>query len=122
MPPRPSRSNAAAPTTPPADGASPWLSGALGEVGIGVARTDTFLGSRYRRIAKRRGKRRALVAVSNSVLTIAWHPLSDPDAHFHDLGAGFYESRLNKDRRTRTLMRQLEQLTGQQVTLGAAVA
>jgi transposase len=101
---------------------NPWLSGALGEIGIGVARTDTFLGSRYRRIAKRRGKRRALVAVGNSVLTIVWHLLSDPDARFHDLGADFYESRLNKDRRTRTLTRQLEQLTGQQVTLGAAAA
>ncbi|WP_031173025.1 IS110 family transposase [Streptosporangium roseum] len=101
---------------------NPWLSGALGEIGIGVARTETFLGSRYRRIAKRRGKRRALVAVGNSVLTIAWHLLSDPDARFHDLGADFYESRLNKDRRTRTLMRQLEQLTGQRVTLGAAAA
>ncbi|GAA3408232.1 hypothetical protein [Streptosporangium vulgare] len=38
-----------------------------------------------------------MVAVGNSVLTIAWHLLSDPDARFHDLGAGFYESRLNKD-------------------------
>jgi hypothetical protein len=37
-----------------------------------------FLGERYRRIAKRRGKQRALVAVGNSVLTIVWHPLADP--------------------------------------------
>ncbi|MEU6722051.1 IS110 family transposase [Nonomuraea sp. NPDC046802] len=97
---------------------NPWLSGALGEIGIATSRTDTFLGSRYRRIAKRRGKRRALVAVGNSVLTIVWHLLSNPDARFHDLGPGFYESRINKERQTRNLMRQLEQLTGRPVVLG----
>ncbi|NBE98009.1 IS110 family transposase [Nonomuraea sp. KC401] len=99
-----------------------WLSGALGEIGIATSRTDTFLGARYRRIAKRRGKRRALVAVGNSVLTIAWHLLSDPDARFNDLGPGFYESRINKERQTRNLMRQLEQLTGRPVVLGDAAA
>ncbi|MFI6744474.1 IS110 family transposase [Nonomuraea sp. NPDC050451] len=99
---------------------NPWLSGALGEIGIATSRTDTFLGARYRRIAKRRGKRRALVAVGNSVLTIAWHLLSDPDARFHDLAPGFYESRINKERQTRNLMRQLEQLTGRPVVLGDA--
>lgn len=101
---------------------NPWLSGALGEIGIATTRTATFLGSRYRRIAKRRGKRRALVAVGNSVLTIAWHLLSDPDARFQDLGPDFHQSRLNKDRQTRNLMRQLEQLTGRQVVLGDAAA
>jgi len=101
---------------------NPWLSGALGEIGIATSRTATFLGARYRRIAKRRGKRRALVAVGNSVLTIAWHLLSDPEERFHDLGPGFYESRHNKERQTRNLMRQLEQLTGRPVLLGEAAA
>lgn len=101
---------------------NPWLSGALGEVGIATTRTATFLGARYRRIAKRRGKRRALVAVGNSVLTIAWHLLSDPNARFHDLGPGFYESRRSKEHRTRRLMRELEQLTGHHVVLGDATA
>ena len=58
-----------------------------------LARTDTFLGDRYRRLARRRGKKRAIVAVGNSVLTIVWHLLSDPDAHYHDLGPDYYESR-----------------------------
>jgi transposase len=101
---------------------NPWLSGALGEIGIATTRTATFLGSRYRRIAKRRGKRRALVAVGNSVLTIAWHLLSDPDARFHDLGPDFHDSRFSKDHQTRHLMRRLEQLTGRQVVLGDAAA
>ena len=53
--------------------------------------TNTFLGDRYRRLVKRRGKKRALVAVGNSVLTIVWHLLSDPEARFHDLGVDFYD-------------------------------
>ena len=79
-----------------------------------LSRTNTFLGDRYRRLARRRGKKRAIVAVGNSVLTIVWHLLSDPDARYHDLGPGYYESRINKQRRQRDLIRQLEHLTGQQ--------
>ena len=96
---------------------NPWLAATLGEVVTAAARTDTFLGERYHRIARRRGKRRAMVAVGNSVLTIVWHLLSDPDARYQDLGAGFYHSRLSKHRRERDLIRKLENLTGQAVTL-----
>ncbi|MCM0679181.1 IS110 family transposase [Micromonospora phytophila] len=96
---------------------NPWLAGTLGEVVAGLARTDTFLSERYRRLARRRGKKRAIVAVGNSVLTIIWHVLSDPDTRYHDLGPGYHESRLNKHRRQRDLVRQLEHLTGQKVTL-----
>src|SRR5205814_1514403 len=46
----------------------PYLKAALGEAAIAVARTDTFLGERYRRIVKRRGKLKALVAVARSIL------------------------------------------------------
>src|SRR3954471_24052775 len=49
---------------------NPWLAGALGEIVAGLARTNTFLSDRYRRLARRRGKKRAIVAVGNSVLTI----------------------------------------------------
>jgi transposase len=98
---------------------NPWLAATLGEIAIVAARTDTFLGARYRRVASRRGKRRALVAVGNSLLTITWHLLSDPDAVYHDLGADFYESRVNKQRQTRRLVRQLQAL-GHTVTLQPA--
>jgi transposase len=94
-----------------------WLAGALGEVVAGLSRTPTFLGERYRRLVRRRGKSRAIVAVGNSVLTIVWHLLSDPDAHYRDLGPDYYESRISKQRRQRDLIRQLEHLTGQKVTL-----
>ena len=39
-----------------------------------------------------------------------WHLLSDPDARFHDLGPGFYDTRIDADRRKRNHARQLEAL------------
>jgi transposase len=38
---------------------NPWIGATIGEAAMGAARTTTFLGSRYRRIVKRRGKQRA---------------------------------------------------------------
>jgi transposase len=96
---------------------NPWLAGSLGDVVAGLARTHTFLGERYRRLARRRGKKRAIVALGNSVLTIVWHLLSDLDLRYHDLGPDHYESKINKCRRERDLIRQLEHLTGHKVTL-----
>jgi transposase len=95
---------------------NPWLAGALGEIVAGLARTDTFLSDRYRRLARRRGKKRAIVAVGNSVLTIIWHLLSDPDTRYHDLGPSYHDARINQLRRQHDLTRQLERLTGQRVT------
>jgi transposase len=101
---------------------NPWLAGTLGEVVAGLSRTDTFLGERYRRLARRRGKKRAIVATGNSALTVVWHILAGPGEHFIDLGPGHYESRINKRRRERDLIRQLEHLTGQKVTLTPTAA
>ncbi|MGH4001731.1 MAG: IS110 family transposase, partial [Pseudonocardiaceae bacterium] len=63
-----------------------YLARVLGEAAVGVSRTDTFLGERYRRIARRRGKKKAVVAVGRSILVIAWHLLTDPGTDFIDLG------------------------------------
>jgi hypothetical protein len=60
-----------------------------------AARTNTFLGERYRRLVKRRGKLKALVAVARSILVIVWHLLSDPTVRFHDLGPDFHTRRIN---------------------------
>ena len=57
-----------------------WLRGALGQAATGAARMTTFLGERYHRIARRRGKAKAQVAVARSILVIIWHLLSDPAA------------------------------------------
>jgi len=96
---------------------NPWIAGTLGEVVAGLSRTHTFLGQRYRQLARRRGKRRAIVALGNSLLTIIWHLLADPEARYHDLGADHYHSRITAHRRRRTLIRELEHLTGHKVTL-----
>jgi transposase len=101
---------------------NPWLAATLGEIVAATARTDTFLGERYRRLVRRRGKARASVAVGHSVLTIIWHLLNDPEARYHDLGADFYQTKVNTRRRERDLIRQLEHLTGKKVTLAATAA
>ncbi len=98
----------------------PFLAATLGEIVAGLARTHTFLGERYRRIAKRRGKKRAIVAVGNSVLTIIWHLLTNPQARFHDLGEHFYHQHVHTKRRQRNLIRHLEALTGRKVILQPA--
>jgi transposase len=98
---------------------NPYLKGVLGEAAAAAAKTDTFLGERYRRLVKRRGKLKALVAVARSILVIVWHLLADPTARFHDLGADYYTTRIGKDRKTRSHIRQLQAL-GFTVTLTPA--
>jgi len=98
---------------------NPYLKGVLGEAAAAAARTDTFLGERYRRIVKRRGKLKALVAVARSILVIIWHLLADPAARYQDLGAGYHTSRLDTGKKVRNHIRQLEAL-GYTVTLTEA--
>jgi transposase len=96
-----------------------YLAAVLGEAAVTAGRTSTFLGERYRRIARRRGKKKAIVAVGRSVLVIVWHLLADPAARFHDLGPDFYDTRIGPDRKKRNHVRQLEAL-GYKVTLEPA--
>ncbi len=98
---------------------NPYLARVLGEAAVTAGKTDTFLGERYRRIARRRGKKKAIVAVGRSILVIVWHLLSDPEARFHDLGAQFYDTRIGPERKKRNHVRQLEAL-GYKVTLEPA--
>jgi transposase len=98
---------------------NPYLKGILGEAAAAAAKTNTFLGERYRRLVKRRGKLKALVAVARSILVIVWHLLADPAVRFHDLGPDFHVRRVNTDRKIRNLVHQLEVL-GHTVTLQPA--
>ena len=98
---------------------NPYLKGVLGEIAAAAAKTDTFLGERYRRIVKRRGKLKALVAIARTILVIIWHLLANPSARYHDLGACYYTSRIDKHRKARNHIRQLEAL-GFTVTLAPA--
>jgi transposase len=96
---------------------NPWLAGTVGRIVFSASHTDTFLGARYRRLARRRGKPKAIVAVGNSVLTVVYYLLSDADLDFCELGPAHYESRINKNRRARDLATQLQALTGQHIVI-----
>ncbi|HEX6681802.1 MAG TPA: IS110 family transposase [Candidatus Limnocylindrales bacterium] len=96
-----------------------YLKAVLGDAAAGAAKTDTFLGERYRRLVKRRGKLKALVAVARSILVIVWNLLSNPGLRYHDLGSDYYTRRIDTARRTRSHVRQLEAL-GYTVTLTTA--
>ena len=96
-----------------------YLARVLGNAAVSAGRTDTFLGERYRRIARRRGRKKAVVAIGRSTLVIIWHLLADPDARYADLGSDFYDTRINPERRRRNHIRQLEAL-GYKVTLEPA--
>jgi transposase len=97
-----------------------WLRGALGQAAINAARTATFLGERYGRIARRRGKAKAQVAVARSILVIIWHLLADPAARFTDLGPGYHQARTDTDRKLRNHIRQIEALLGHPITIAKA--
>ena len=96
-----------------------YLARVLGEAAVSAARTDTFLGERYRRIARRRGKKRAIVAIGRSILIIVWALLSDEQAQFIDLGTDYYATRHNPERKARHHIRELQAL-GYSVTLNPA--
>ena len=87
-----------------------YLRGSLGQAAIGAAVTATFLGERYHRIARRRGKAKAQVAVARSILVIIWHLLANPAARYADLGPGYYQARLDTDRKLRNHIRQIQAL------------
>ncbi len=96
-----------------------YLARVLGEAAVIAGRSDTFLGERYRRIARRRGKKKAIVAVGRSILVIIWHLLSDPDVGFNDLGADHFARNVNTETKKRNHIRQFEAL-GYTVTVEPA--
>jgi transposase len=96
-----------------------YLRGYLGQAAIGASGTATFLGERYHRIARRRGKAKAQVAIARSILVIIWHLLADPETRFTDLGPDYHQQCTDKHSKARSHIRQLEAL-GYQVTLTQA--
>jgi transposase len=77
---------------------------------------DNYLSAQYHRLARRIGKKRAIVAVSHSLLTIMYHMLLD-NQDYHDLGPHFFET-LDTTRQRDTAVRRLQAL-GYKVTLEA---
>ncbi len=96
---------------------SKWLRQVLTEAAHGAAATkNTYLGALYRRLAPRRGTRKALVAVGHAILVIVYHVLKRGEP-YQDLGANYFDQRDQQNVRRR-LVRRLEQL-GYQVNLAA---
>ncbi len=94
-----------------------YLRGALGQCVMAAARTGTRPGEQYRRIARRCGKQKAIVAVSPVICEIACILIADPGARFADPGAD-YCNRVNPARQTRSRIREIERLNpGMKVTL-----
>jgi hypothetical protein len=95
---------------------NPYLRGALGQCVMAASKTDTRLGEQYRRTARRRGKQKAIVAVSRVTCEIACLLIASPAARFTDLGAGYY-SPGNPQRQTHSRIREIERLNpGMKVT------
>lgn len=97
---------------------NPYLGAAVGEAVTSASRTQTFTGARYRRLATRMPRNKALVATGNSMLVIAHALLSDPAATYHDLGADYYQQRMHTRRQARNHVKSLERL-GYKVTIQA---
>lgn len=88
---------------------APWLRAVLVEAGHAAGRTrDSYLGAQYRRLAARRGKKRAALAVGHSILVIIYHMLSRGCA-YEDLGARYFDT-LNPEKTKDRLVRRLERL------------
>jgi transposase len=91
-----------------------YLAAITGETAIAAGKTQTREGARYRRLARRRGKPKAQVAVGNTQLKVYHKLLSNPGMRYADLGADYYE-------RQRDVRRQIAHHVGKLGALGFEV-
>ena len=93
-----------------------WLRTLLVNAAHGAARKgNAYLAAQYHRLAARRGKQKAAVAVGHSILVIVYHLLKHPDCPYQDLGGRYFEQR-DQEALRRRLVHRLEGL-GYQVSL-----
>ena len=86
-----------------------WLVSTLVQVSWAAShKKGSYFGAQYRRLAGRRGKKKALIALAHSILTVAYHVLKTTKP-FCDLGADYFE-RLHRDRIRRYHAKRLEHL------------
>ena len=92
-----------------------WLRRVLLQAAWAATRVrDGYLGAQFRRLAKRRGEKRAVVAVAHSLLTIIYHVLRN-EGPYQELGAAYFDQ-LQPDKLARYHVRRLAEL-GYEVTL-----
>jgi transposase len=90
------------------------LRATLTEAARSLARSQTYLGAQYRRIARRRGGKRAAIAVAHSILVICYHIIKDGTT-YEDLGPNYFDER-DKEKVIRRCTQRIEQL-GKRVTV-----
>jgi transposase len=99
---------------------SPWLRAALVEGGHAASRSKgTYLAAQYQRLAARRGRKKAIVAVAHSILVIAYHLLRDGTS-YEELGERYFDQR-DRESLQRRYVRRLEEL-GCKVTVELPLA
>jgi transposase len=78
---------------------------------------NTYLSAQYHRLAARRGKKKAMIAVGHSILVIIYHMLQQQKG-YEELGGNYFDER-QRQITERRLVRRLEQL-GYEVSLKSA--
>src|SRR6266700_55883 len=96
-----------------------WLRAALIQAAHAAGRTQTYLGEQYRQISKRRGKKRAAVAVGHSILIIFYHMMKSGEP-YQEKGVAYLQKK-QQQRLQRRLVERLERL-GYRVQAPSAVA
>ena len=97
-----------------------YIKGILVQVALAASRTKpAYARALYQRIARHRGKKRAILAVANSLLQAIWHMLKHRQ-EYKELGVNYYEEQ-NKEQLTKALVKRLERL-GHQVNLRPVAA
>lgn len=92
-----------------------WLKRTLTEAGwAATLERDSYLAALYRRLAPRRGKKRAIIAVARTILQSAWHILKK-DVDYKELGGDYFEH-LNEEKSTKYFVKRLEKF-GYEVVL-----
>lgn len=87
---------------------------------LSASRTkNTYLRDKYHRLASRRGKKKAVIAIGHKILVIAYHILRDK-VEYKELGANYLDSR-NEEKVARYHVKKLRQL-GYEVSLSAQAA
>jgi transposase len=85
------------------------LCAALNQAAHAAAHTkDTYLAAQYRRLAARRGKKKAIVALEHTILVMAYH-LIQRNEPYHELGVNYFDNR-RPEATAKRLVKRLEQL------------
>jgi transposase len=93
-----------------------YITAVLGETAVAAGKTGTREGARHRKISRKRGKAKAVVATGNTQMKVFHALLSSPGARYQDLGPDYYERQRDRDRRLSRLVGELGSL-GYEVTL-----